>query len=113
MALAYSFVRTGFVAFPKLSYTHTLSREIAAHPAQHGAQAQRFQNFLSHRVGMASVGGPFQSGHGPVERAGVMNSAGRARANLAGGIPVGRDSVKPTYEQSEANGVSILPPTSA
>ena len=33
---------------------------------------------------MASVGGPFQSGHGPVERAGVVNFVGRARANLAG-----------------------------
>ena len=36
---------------------------------------------------MASVGGPFQSGPGPVERAGVMNFVGRARANLAGGNP--------------------------
>ena len=26
--------------------------------------ALRFQNLLSRRVGMASVGGPFQSGHG-------------------------------------------------
>jgi hypothetical protein len=34
---------------------------------------------------MASVGRPFQSGHAPVERAGVMNFVGRARANLAGG----------------------------
>ena len=31
------------------------------------------------------MGGPFQSGHGPVERAGVLNFTGRARANLAGG----------------------------
>ena len=29
---------------------------------------------------MASVGGPFQSVNGPVERAGVMNFVGRARA---------------------------------
>jgi hypothetical protein len=48
------------------------------------AQAQRFQNLLSRRVGMASVGGPLQSGHGPVERAGVMNFAGHERANLTG-----------------------------
>jgi len=34
---------------------------------------------------MASAGGPFQSGHGPVERAGVLNFVGRERANLAGG----------------------------
>jgi hypothetical protein len=34
---------------------------------------------------MASVGGPFQSGHGPVERAGVMNFVGRERANLVRG----------------------------
>ena len=27
---------------------------------------------------MADVGGPFPSGHGPVERAGVLNFAGRA-----------------------------------
>ena len=32
---------------------------------------------------MASVGWPFQSGHGPLERAGVMNFVGRERANLA------------------------------
>ena len=43
---------------------------------------------------MASVGGPFQSGHGPVERAGGLNFVGRARANWAarpcyhGAIPV-------------------------
>ena len=33
---------------------------------------------------MASVGGPFPSGHGPVERAGVLNFVGRERANLPG-----------------------------
>ena len=49
--------------------------------------AQRFQNFQSRRVGMAGVGGPFQSGHGPAERAGVLNFVSRARANLAGGNP--------------------------
>ena len=27
---------------------------------------------------MAGVGGPFQSGHGPVERAGMLNFVGRA-----------------------------------
>ena len=58
---------------------------------------------------MASVGGPFQSGHGPVERPGVLNFAGRARANLAGGNAVGWDFVEPTFERSEVNGVSIFP----
>ncbi len=36
---------------------------------------------------MARVGGPFQSVNGPVERAGVLNFVGRARANLAVGSP--------------------------
>jgi hypothetical protein len=43
------------------------------------------KNSLSRQVELASVGGPFQSGHGPVERAGVLNFVGRERANLAGG----------------------------
>ena len=58
---------------------------------------------------MASVGGSFQSGHGPVERAGVVNFVGRARANLAGGTRWGETPWSHHFERSEANGVSIFP----
>jgi hypothetical protein len=44
-------------------------------------QAQQLQNFLSRRVGMASVGWPFQSENGPIEWAGVMKFVVRERAN--------------------------------
>ena len=97
MVIAYTFARTGFVALPKLSCIHTLGSEVPAHLARRrsgcflqingDSQAQRFQNFLSRRVGIASVGWPSQSVNGPIERAGVMHFVGRERANQACGNP--------------------------